>query len=65
MLTIINYSLSSYNMWVLNILQSFFSLISFFFHIFRPLVYILLDQELNMQGKLCKTQYKQVPVFKV
>jgi len=65
LLTIINYSLSSYNMWVLNILQSFFSLISFFFHIFRPLVYILLDQELNMQGKLCKTQYKQVPVFKV
>ena len=65
MLTIINYSLSSYNMWVLNVLQSFFLLISFFFHIFRPLVYLLLDQELDIQSKLCKTQYKQVPVFKV
>jgi len=65
LLTIINYSLSSYNMWVLNVLQSFFLLISFFFHIFRPLVYLLLDQELDMQSKLCKTQYKQVPVFKV
>jgi len=65
LLTIINYSLSSYNTWVLNVLQSFFLLISFFFHIFRPLVYLLLDQELDMQSKLCKTQYKQVPVFKV
>lgn len=64
-LSIINHSLTSYNMWVLNVLQSFFLLISFFFHIFRPLVYLLLDPDLEIQNKLCRSRYKQVPVYKV
>lgn len=64
-LTIINLSTTSYNMWVMNVLQSFFLLISFFFHIFRPMVYLLLDQELEIQNKLCRSRYKQVPIYKV
>lgn len=64
-LSIINHSLTSYNLWVLNVLQSFFLLISFFFHIFRPLVYLLLDHDLEIQTKLCRSRYRQVPVYKV
>lgn len=64
-MSIVNHSLTTYNIWVLHVLQSFFLLISFFFHIFRPLVCLLLDHELEIQTQLCRHRYRQVPVYKV
>lgn len=65
LMSIINHSLTTYNIWVLHVFQSFFLLISFFFHIFRPLVCLLLDHELEIQTQLCRHRYRHVPVYKV
>jgi len=65
LLSVTNHALTSYNMWVLHVLQSFFLLISFFFHIFRPLVCLLLDHDLEIRSPLCRHRYRQVPIYKV
>jgi len=47
-------SLSSHTMWILDVTQSLFLLISFFCHLFRPLACLMVDQELTPITSLCR-----------
>jgi len=58
------FPVSDHSMWIVKILQSLFLLITYFFHVFRPLACFLLDPELEIKFK--KTHHHQpVPVYKI
>jgi len=65
MFAITHQSLTTHSMWILNILKSFFLLISFFFHIFRPMVCLILDYELELRPSKLRHKYGKVPVYRV
>merc|ERR1712032_680014 len=45
------FPVSEHSMWIVKILQSLFLLITYFFHVFRPLACFLLDPELEIKFK--------------
>ena len=58
------FPVSEHSMWIVKILQSLFLLITYFFHVFRPLACFLLDPELEIRFK--KTHHHHpVPVYKI
>merc|ERR1711872_446952 len=56
--TILYIPVSSTTIWVINVFHSLSLLISFFFHIFRPLVCLVIDQD--SRPNLCRRRYRQV-----
>jgi len=46
LLVIFSYTLNTRDKWLLDIFQSLFHLISYFFHVFRPLVCMVLDTDI-------------------
>lgn len=58
LVTILNIPASSTTVWIINVFHSLSLLISFFFHIFRPLVCLVIDQE--SRPNLCRRSYRQV-----
>jgi len=46
LLVIFSYSLNNRDSWLLDIFQSLFHLISYFFHVFRPMVCMVLDMDI-------------------
>merc|ERR1719317_1315420 len=56
--TISNIPASSTTVWIINVFHSLSLQISFFFHIFRPLVCLVIDQE--SRPNLCRRSYRQV-----
>jgi len=58
LVTILNIPASSTTVWVINVFHSLSLLISFFFHIFRPLVCLVIDQD--SRPNLCRRRYRQV-----
>jgi len=61
LITILSIPVSSITTWIIHVLHSLFLLISFFFHIFRPLVCMVLDQD-NLPN-LCRRRYRKVEKF--
>eukprot|EP00092_Neocalanus_flemingeri_P032636 GFUD01035499.1.p1 GENE.GFUD01035499.1~~GFUD01035499.1.p1 ORF type:complete len:340 (-),score=89.83 GFUD01035499.1:417-1436(-) len=58
LITTLSIPVSSTTTWIIHVLHSLFLLISFFFHIFRPLVCLVLDQD-NLPN-LCRRKYRRV-----
>jgi len=58
LVTILHIPASSTTVWVINVFHSLSLLISFFFHIFRPLVCLVIDQD--SRPNLCRRRYRQV-----
>eukprot|EP00092_Neocalanus_flemingeri_P039993 GFUD01043562.1.p1 GENE.GFUD01043562.1~~GFUD01043562.1.p1 ORF type:complete len:340 (+),score=92.88 GFUD01043562.1:52-1071(+) len=58
LITTLSIPVSSTTTWIIHVLHSLFLLISFFFHIFRPLVCLVLDQD-NLPN-LCRRRYRRV-----
>jgi len=58
------FSVSDHSMWIVKILQSLFLLITYFFHVFRPLACFLLDPELEIKFKKAH-HHQPVPVYKI
>lgn len=58
LVTILNIPVSSSTTWIINVFHSLSLLISFFFHVFRPLVCLVLDQD--SLPNLCRRSYRQV-----
>ena len=42
---LVHVNVGSYCSWILKVLQSFFQLLRYFFHVFRPIACIILDAE--------------------
>merc|ERR1712142_20066 len=57
-ITIFNISVSSSTKWTINVFHSLSLLISYFFHVFRPLVCLVVDQD--SIPNLCRRRYRQV-----
>lgn len=58
------FPVTPHSAWIVKIMQSLFLMITFFFHVFRPLASFLLDPELDLSVK--KTHYHvPVPVLKI
>eukprot|EP00092_Neocalanus_flemingeri_P104695 GFUD01134135.1.p1 GENE.GFUD01134135.1~~GFUD01134135.1.p1 ORF type:complete len:336 (-),score=95.44 GFUD01134135.1:211-1218(-) len=58
LITTLSIPVSSTTSWIIHVLHSLFLLISFFFHVFRPLVCLVLDQD-NLPN-LCRRRYRRV-----
>ena len=50
-----------YFSWILKVLQSFFQLLRYFFHVFRPMCCIILDAE-NLKRIPSRGSYKALSV---
>merc|ERR1712117_555536 len=53
------FAVDEHSMWIFKVLHSLFLLISFFFHIFRPLACLLLDTKMDLSLMTTKSKYDE------
>ena len=58
---LLHVNVGSFSSWILKVLQSFFRLLRYFFHVFRPMACIILDAE-HLKIIPCRGSYKALAV---